>query len=649
VTRFLLLVRSLLLGALVFPPVGGCGYFTSADDRARHAEELLGKGKYNEAAIELRNAIDAAPRDARIKLLFARAALQLGSADAAGKALEEAGRAGADPAGVAALRAQYLLDVGRPGELLAILDGKAAALDAATRISWRARALGALDRCDEAIPLAREGLALHSDVSALRIVVAECYARHRAITRALEELAAGARDAPRDAAIAVAQGQLLSISGKKKDAEQAWQRAFELAPGQLSAPQITVLLLSQAELQAQRGDAAALRVTHERLLEVAPQAPATELVGALWNMQQGEIETAVTTLRKLRTSAPKLTAVPTLLAAAYLKQGSLEQARRELGLLGQQAPALANVHKSIEMLNLLTKAAPASEEYWLRTGAIYALLGQPAFARQSVAEAAAKAPDSLRPGLFEIELELRVGDAAVALQRAASLAARHPEAAAAMAAHAEALGANARYADAASIYQKLYSRAPGATLALALHRVRVVGGLPEADAPLVDWLSRTPGDVSIRGAYADAMRIAGNNRGAIEEYAKVLELAPQNVAALNNYAWLLHLVGDERALPVAERAAKLAPGSPQVADTYGWLLVEAGELDRGLELLEKADAAAGLSQPEVRFHHAAALARAGQRDTAKRILGQLVQEWPAAAIHADAARLLSALGQPTGT
>ena len=59
-------------------------------------------------------------------------------------------------------------------------------------------------------------------------------------------------------------------------------------------------------------------------------------------------------------------------------------------------------------------------------------------------------------------------------------------------------------------------------------------------------------------------------------------------AALNNLAWLYYERKDPRALEIAKKAYELAPNSAPIADTYGWILVEKGEIAKGIEILSKA-------------------------------------------------------------
>ena len=95
----------------------------------------------------------------------------------------------------------------------------------------------------------------------------------------------------------------------------------------------------------------------------------------------------------------------------------------------------------------------------------------------------------------------------------------------------------------------------------------------------------------------------------------VLQRAPNSLVALNNLAVIYQQQKIPCAVGLATKAYAAAPGQPLIADTYGWLLVDQGKLDEGIEVLRKAAATPGAT-PEVRYHLAAALARDGQRDAA---------------------------------
>jgi predicted Zn-dependent protease len=116
---------------------------------------------------------------------------------------------------------------------------------------------------------------------------------------------------------------------------------------------------------------------------------------------------------------------------------------------------------------------------------------------------------------------------------------------------------------------------------------------------------------------------AGKYKGAIEHYERLRQKQAENIIVLNNLAWAYQQVGDKRALETAELAYKLKPDNAAVADTLGWMLVEQGDTKRGVELLEKAVAAAPKA-PAIRYHLAQAWVKAGDKSKAKNELERLL-------------------------
>jgi Tfp pilus assembly protein PilF len=75
-------------------------------------------------------------------------------------------------------------------------------------------------------------------------------------------------------------------------------------------------------------------------------------------------------------------------------------------------------------------------------------------------------------------------------------------------------------------------------------------------------------------------------------------------------AWLYFENGNSKARELAEKAYQLAPNSAGILDTYGWILVNEGSVAEGIELLQKAVAAAdssGIDVAEIEAHLATAM------------------------------------------
>ena len=80
-----------------------------------------------------------------------------------------------------------------------------------------------------------------------------------------------------------------------------------------------------------------------------------------------------------------------------------------------------------------------------------------------------------------------------------------------------------------------------------------------------------------------------------------------------------------RALATAERAYKVAANNASVMDTLGWMLVEQGNVERGLPLLQKA-VGSNPNAPEIRYHLAVGLHKSGDKNGARKELETLLAQ-----------------------
>jgi tetratricopeptide (TPR) repeat protein len=82
---------------------------------------------------------------------------------------------------------------------------------------------------------------------------------------------------------------------------------------------------------------------------------------------------------------------------------------------------------------------------------------------------------------------------------------------------------------------------------------------------------------------------AGQLDEARDDYEKLIAFQPDFAAALNNLAYLYseHYGNLEKAAQMAERARKVRPEDPYVADTLGWIFYKQGQYPRALGLLQE--------------------------------------------------------------
>jgi Tfp pilus assembly protein PilF len=176
---------------------------------------------------------------------------------------------------------------------------------------------------------------------------------------------------------------------------------------------------------------------------------------------------------------------------------------------------------------------------------------------------------------------------------------------------------------AAGNYDKAYAFSPTAERAMGACQASLRANRDRPCELLDQWLAAHAGDIGARMFRAAASEQRGDVQAAIADYEAVLVYSPNNANALNNLAWLYHRTGDPRALGTAERALKAAPEAPAIMDTAGWVVLLAGDRNRGLKLLTDA-AARAPANPDIRYHLAYAQAQNGQAATARQTLDELL-------------------------
>jgi len=183
---------------------------------------------------------------------------------------------------------------------------------------------------------------------------------------------------------------------------------------------------------------------------------------------------------------------------------------------------------------------------------------------------------------------------------------------------------------------------------VALHRA---SDAPQrADELLQQWSELHPDDTDAEMVLGTGMLSRGDFAAARSQFEAILDRAPNNVVVLNNLAWLYQQTGDTRAREVAKRAWSLAPTNADVADTYGWILVGAGEPELGSDVLVKAHGLAPRNI-SIAYHAASALAEIGRTQQARAILNGLkleedsLQPSGASASSADKSAALALLRQ----
>lgn len=433
------------------------------------------------------------------------------------------------------------------------------------------------------------------------------------------------RRLPADAAAHNISGAVKAAAHRRADARSAYLKALALQPG-----------LVPARLNLARLDVA------EGRLDEARQRLATLLREAPGNVQ------ALTEMARLESHAGRpAVALPLLEKAQALMPGDTASGLELLAVhqrLGQPGAALGLAQKLVRVrpddptvLEALGRAHLAVGEGTQARAAFASLarmvgpeprqlvaVGQLQLSAGAANDAGASAEKALaaKPGFppaltLQVEAEILAGNLsrAEALQR--QLTARGGSEVDALRLAGDLALARQRAAEAVRFYQAAFDKAPSTALALrSFNAAFLAGEGARGVAVLESWLRRQPEALQARAALAEGYLRLGQLAQARAAYEALLVRDPQNAAAANNLAQVLMRLNDAGALPMAERAARLAPADANALDTLGWLQARSGALDVSLKTLREARLRAPESR-DVRYHLAWVLHRTGRRDEAR--------------------------------
>jgi putative PEP-CTERM system TPR-repeat lipoprotein len=359
-------------------------------------------------------------------------------------------------------------------------------------------------------------------------------------------------------------------------------------------------MLAMANLSLLDKDEKAYLRWLEKAAKAHPQAlPPREAI-IRYQLSKREMKKALDTARDVVHANPNNVDALIMLSATQLAAGENTQAIDTLTRLTQRS------NQSTDAFLLLAHAQIADK--------------QPQAARDSLKKALQFKPDFLRAQDALLRLEVEAGKPEAALQIARQIQTLHPKNPIGFEREADILMTQKNFPQAAKAYEEALLKGTGPAGLIKLHRaLYAAGNTGTADKRLTEWVRQYPKDTALHTYAAEVYMQTNRSREAIVQYEALLKISPDNAIALNNLANLYQRAKDGRAMSAAEQAYKLAPDHPAIQDTLGWILVEQGELQRGLELLSKA----ATKLPKVgtvRYHYGAALARAGKEADARKEL-----------------------------
>jgi putative PEP-CTERM system TPR-repeat lipoprotein len=444
---------------------------------------------------------------------------------------------------------------------------------------------------------------------------------------------------------------LKNIGAARKDLEHA----LELDPT------FFTVVANLAALDEQAGDLGAARSRYKTLLAKDKNNVSGLIALAQFEARHGaKPDVVVPLLNEARRINPAATQPVVVLASYYASQNQIAQAisvtqegltkspnsLNLATLMAQLQFRNGNIDVSIAALRQLVAARPKNIDFQVALGQALLASNQVEPAMRAFADAIQADPNAYAAQTTAISSLLASDKVEPANKLLATIRKSSPHSPVLAELEADTKMAAKHYADAASDYRKLNAQSPSADTVIKLATaLQLVGDAQNANAVVAEWLKTHPDDVVVRTFDANNALRANRYAQAAEGYRTVLRSRPNDSGVLNNLAWALWQQKDPEALAVARKASEIAPDSPMVNDTLGWILVEQGDVKQGLDVLQRAVTAAP-KQTDIALHLAKAQIKDGRTDAARTTLQNLVRSAPDSAEGKESKSLIASMNSP---
>ena len=591
---------------------------------------LIEQGSLEQSGALLSRLVAEHPDNIEARKLLARVYLERKDPVGARRILAEAPADGVRDAGADWLSGSILMAGGQTDEGIALLEQSAAQAPGNAEIQLDlANAYLMAGRRDDALRILQ---ALAPDAGGLRrrqlLVLAQVSGKDAASAR--QAVLNLAKDSPNDTSLKVVGAYYLLAADAPDAARGLFRDALTAEPRNVGA------LLGLGALDLQAGDTGAAEDGFRQVIKLEPAnerayiglatvalAKSDRTAAAKW-LEQAISANPSAVDSRLRLAELAFAGRDTVKANALLDQ-ALAVTRSRAATLNRVGQVLMRASQFDAALRRFNESAGLGNTQANVNAAVALLaLGQLDDARVRLEAAVRERPAWPAPTMLLAQIDMRQKRYDQALARVAAFEKAGAPAGAADELRGDVLIAAGRAAEAVTAYARAADVRPSAALAIRAYRAAAAAGRASPEAPLEDWLRTHPKDAMVLVTLAEYHQRKGERAAAIGEYERATAVW-KSPAVLNNLAWLYYEVKDPRAVELARHAHEAARENPDIADTYGWILVESGNIGDGLPVLEAA-AKAAPGSPEIQYHHAAALARAGQKEAAATVLRKLIAD-----------------------
>ena len=490
-------------------------------------------------------------------------------------------------------------------------------------------------RLDDAKRFATRALEVSPNASEARLLLARAQLESGdadAGMQSLRELAAGNPGEP------LAFNLLATTQERMGDLQSArtnYESALQASPDNATAR------VALARLDAIDGRVDSAQTRYQKSLDRVPNHPAALLGLAGIAAARGASQESLRLLEKARAENPQALEPRLSLLAEHLAAGRFEQARTVAAealaldhpnvLIGKTASDLFARRLADARLgaDALAQKLPDHPDANLLRGLVLSESGNYPEAVQALRKSLSAQPDNVGAQYILGGLLWRSGDPDGALDLARRLQATSPDWPAGYLLEGDALLMKGQPEKAVALFRTALKQGAADVgslrLAEALWRS---GDTTAAMRTLEVRLADAPQDLKSREALGDLYMMQRDDDRALSAFEHVLKSSPKHAHVLNKVALVRARADRAGALEAATLANTAAPNTPTIKDTYGWLLVENGQLDKGLDELRKAasndQGLAPQARGTLRYHLAAATARSGDVAAARRMLDELL-------------------------
>ncbi|MCG8505643.1 MAG: PEP-CTERM system TPR-repeat protein PrsT [Sphingomonadales bacterium] len=418
------------------------------------------------------------------------------------------------------------------------------------------------------------------------------------------------------------------------EAREAFEEAIKLSPGYHSARS------NLARVALREGNQGEAELLYREIIEKDENNSRAMVALAQLQVSNEQFDDAIRWIERASVISPNSVPYRLLLVDTYNRAGDVESALDAARAADREIPdspllmlALANLQMRQDLFSEAAAIYGRLAREYPENIAYQQLLGRALWGAGDVDDArevylsALRGEEGDKWGILNdlLQLERQQQDYERAIAYALELKKNFPDAEFSDAFLGNLYLQAGRFEEAVTSFEAAKDQTDTMGLMIGLYQsYRGAGDYEKALSSLGEWLERNPDASDARRLLADGYVGVSRYPDAAAEYEKILEGEPDNAVVLNNLAWAYHQMKDPKAEATAQRAYTVAPDTPQIADTLGWIKVDSGSnVSEGLLLIQLA-ARELPEDAQVRYHLGAALYKNGRSDDAREHLRSAV-------------------------